>query len=104
MNRKESTVRKLRPDSNQSDLSADETERLMKACRTMGYREAVVWAKEHLDVETSTGSLCRWYQKQIAESVIQGDVVEIKKRLASIETSMTKVLARITNIEKGTKK
>ena len=59
-------MRKLRPDSNQSQLTPEETERLLEACRTMGYREAVEWANANLGVETTTASLCRWYQAQSA--------------------------------------
>ena len=104
MNRKESIARKLRPDSNQAKLSVDDAEKLFEACRTMGYRKATEWAKAKLKHKTSTASLCRWYQKQVAENVLQGDVVEIKKRLVSIETSVTKGFASTTNTEKGRKK
>ena len=60
-------MRKLRPDSNQAQLTPEETERLLEACRTMGYREAVEWAKTNLSIDTTTASLCRWYQVQSAE-------------------------------------
>jgi len=60
-------MRKLRPDSNQSKLSPGDTERLMEACRSMGYADAVAWAKLNLKIDTTTASLCRWYRKQSEE-------------------------------------
>ncbi len=60
-------MRKLRPDSNQSDLGAEACDRLEEACRTMSYVDAVAWARAELGIATSPASLCRWYQRRQAE-------------------------------------
>lgn len=62
-------MRKLRPDSNQADLGADACERLLEACRSMGYAAAADWAREHLGIATSVASLCRWWQRQATDQL-----------------------------------
>ena len=59
--------RKQRPDSNQASLTAEQTERLMEACRVQGYFHAALWAEKELGLKTTTASLCRWYRKQSGE-------------------------------------
>ena len=60
-------MRKPRPDSNQTRLTAEDSERLLEACRSMGYRDAATWAKDNLDLKTTPASLCRWYRRQTAD-------------------------------------
>jgi hypothetical protein len=60
-------MRKPSPKSNQSSLAPEQAERLMEACRVMGYYRAALWAKNELGLITSTASLSRWYQKQAQE-------------------------------------
>lgn len=91
-------MRKLSPLNNQAALSEDQSERLMEACRVMGYYRAALWAKMELGLQTSTASLSRWYQKT-AQAATTGKLRKMLESSSDFDSALDRkqVDARIAN-------